>query len=189
MARSTRAIFRNMQGRTRHNFNWDAISQESAVVITAAMFQFSGGIFGAEGRPVLVPEGQEPNVYVTNIGLHGRPRGEAGGVEFLVPTESNAPVDVAMVRCPPSNPVSCCRARSGRRGSGGFRRPGGQRFSRCCSADPVGRNSPGPRGASVTTEQAQNRRGYQSRSAHTSLWLPSCSSIDSFTTKVTCPCV
>ena len=94
MARSTRAIFRNMQGRTRHNFNWDAINQDSAVLITAAMFQFSGGIFGAEGRPVLGPEGQEPNVFVTNIGQHGRAGGEAGGVEFLVHTESNAPVDV-----------------------------------------------------------------------------------------------
>ena len=37
MARSTRAIFRNMQGRTRVNFNWDAISQDSAVVVTAAL--------------------------------------------------------------------------------------------------------------------------------------------------------
>jgi hypothetical protein len=94
MARSTRAIFRNSQGRTRHNFNWDAISQDRAVLITAAMFQFSGGIFGAEGRPVLGSEGQEPNVYVTNIGPHGKPGGEAGGVEFLLHTESNSPVDV-----------------------------------------------------------------------------------------------
>jgi hypothetical protein len=54
----------------------------------------SGGTFGAEGRPVLGPEGQEPNVYMTNIGPHGRQGGEAGGVEFLVHTESNAPVDV-----------------------------------------------------------------------------------------------
>jgi hypothetical protein len=96
MARSTRAIFRNMQGRTRHNFNWDAIQQENAVVITAAMWQFSGGIAGAEGRPVLGPEGQEPNVYVTNIGPHGRPGGEAGGVEFLLHTESSSPVDVVI---------------------------------------------------------------------------------------------
>jgi hypothetical protein len=94
MARSTRAIFRNRQGRTRHNFNWDAISQDRPVVITAAMFQFSGGISGAEGRPVLGPEGQEPNVYVTNIGPHGTPGGEAGGVEFLLHTESSSPVDV-----------------------------------------------------------------------------------------------
>lgn len=94
MTRSTRIIFRNMQGRTRHNYNWDAISQETAVVMTAAMWQFSGGISGATGRPVLGPEGQEPNVYVTNIGPHGSPGGEPGGVEFLLHTESSGPVDV-----------------------------------------------------------------------------------------------
>jgi len=71
MARSQRFILRNMQGRTRHNRNWDAISQESAVIITAAQWQFAGGIFGAAGRPVLGQPGQEPNVYVTNIGPHG----------------------------------------------------------------------------------------------------------------------
>jgi hypothetical protein len=94
MARSTRIIFRNRQGRTRHNFNWDAISQDTAVVMTAAMWQFFGGIAGAAGRPALGPEGQEPNVYVTNIGPHGQPGGEAGGVEFLLHTESSSPVDV-----------------------------------------------------------------------------------------------
>jgi hypothetical protein len=94
MARSQRFIFRNMQGRTRHNRNWDAISQESAVIMTAAMWQFSGGIFGTDGRPVLGDPGHEPNVYVTNIGPHGKPGGEAGGVEFLLHTESNSPVDV-----------------------------------------------------------------------------------------------
>lgn len=94
MARSTRVIFRNMQGRTRANFNWDAISQESAVIITAAGWRFSGGIFGADGRPFLGEEGQEPNIYVTNVGPHGKPGVEAGGVEFLLHTESNSHIDV-----------------------------------------------------------------------------------------------
>jgi hypothetical protein len=94
MARSTRAIFRNMQGRTRVNFNWDAISQDAAVVVTAAMFEFSGGIFGTDGRPAPARRGQEPNVFVTNIGPHGKPGGEAGGVEFLLHAESNAPINV-----------------------------------------------------------------------------------------------
>ncbi|MFC5885758.1 hypothetical protein RMN57_34850 [Kitasatospora sp. CM 4170] len=83
-----------MQGRTRHNHNFDAITQESAVLVTAAMWQFSGGVFGTDGRPVLGEAGHEPNVYVTNIGPHGKPGGEAGGVEFLLHTESNSPVDV-----------------------------------------------------------------------------------------------
>jgi hypothetical protein len=96
MALSTRAIFRNVQGRTRQNFNWDVISQESAVIITAAQWQFFGGAFGAAGRPVLGEPGQENNVYVTNIGPHGKPDpgGEAGGVEFLIHAESNSPIDV-----------------------------------------------------------------------------------------------
>ncbi|MFD0350972.1 hypothetical protein ACFQ0M_42945 [Kitasatospora aburaviensis] len=67
-----------MQGRTRHNHNFDAITQESAVLVTAAMWQFSGGVFGTDGRPVLGEAGHEPNVYVTNIGPHGKPGGEAG---------------------------------------------------------------------------------------------------------------
>lgn len=94
MADSKRFIFRNEQGRTRNNVNWGAISQESAVIITAAQWQFSGGIFGTDGRPVLGEPGQEPNVYVTNVGPHGKPGGEAGGVEFLLHTESNSPIDV-----------------------------------------------------------------------------------------------
>jgi hypothetical protein len=94
MTDSKRFIYRNEQGRTRNNLNWDAISQESAVIITAAQWQFSGGIFGTDGRPVLGEPGQEPNVYVTNIGPHGKPGGEAGGVEFLLHTESNSPIDV-----------------------------------------------------------------------------------------------
>ncbi len=96
MARSSRFVFRGMQGRTRHNRNWDAISQESAVIMTAAQWQFSGGVFGADGRPVLGEPGQEPNVYVTNVGPHGKPGGEAGGVEFLLHTESSSPIDVVI---------------------------------------------------------------------------------------------
>ncbi|MDT0309506.1 hypothetical protein RM780_21460 [Streptomyces sp. DSM 44917] len=96
MARSIRMLYRGRQGRSRHNVNWDAIAQESAVVLTAAQWRFSGGIFGTEGRPVLGEPGQEPNVYVTNVGPHGRPGGEAGGVEFLLHAESNAPIDVVV---------------------------------------------------------------------------------------------
>jgi len=96
MARSDRIILRNMKGTTRHNRNWDAISQESAVVITAAQWQFSGGVFGAAGRPVLGQPGQEPTVHVTNVGPHGKPDpgGEAGGVEFLLHAESDTSIDV-----------------------------------------------------------------------------------------------
>jgi hypothetical protein len=94
MARSIRIIFRNLQGPIRQNWNWDAISQESAVLITAAQWAFSGGTFGSDGRPILGDPGQEPNVYVTNIGPHGKPGGEAGGVEFLIHADSNSPINV-----------------------------------------------------------------------------------------------
>ena len=94
MARSIRIIFRNVQGRRRQNWNWDAISQESAVLITAAQWEFFGGVFGSDGRPILGEPGQESNVYVTNIGPHGKPGGEAGGVEFLIHADSNSAIDV-----------------------------------------------------------------------------------------------
>ncbi|SHG96448.1 hypothetical protein SAMN05444320_11761 [Streptoalloteichus hindustanus] len=48
--------------------------------------------------------GQEPNVYVTNIGAHGKPGVEAGGVEFLLHAESLSPIDVA-VTITVENPV------------------------------------------------------------------------------------
>jgi hypothetical protein len=94
--RSDRFILRNVQGKRRFNRNLGFIQQESAVIITAAQFQFSGGIFGAAGRPILGDPGQEPKVYVTNIGPHGSsaPGGEAGGVEFLIHAESNTPIPV-----------------------------------------------------------------------------------------------
>lgn len=96
MPRSARVIYRNQQGRARKNVNWDAISLDSSVIITAAQWQFAGGVFGAAGRPVLGEPGKEANVYVTNIGPHGQPGVEAGGVEFLLHTESNTPVDVVV---------------------------------------------------------------------------------------------
>jgi hypothetical protein len=92
--RSRRFIFRSVQGKRRFNFVWDAIKLESPVIMTAAQFQFSGGVFGSAGRPVLGNPGQEPKVYVTNIGPHGSPGVEAGGVEFLVHAESNTPIPV-----------------------------------------------------------------------------------------------
>jgi hypothetical protein len=66
MARSIRVLYRGVQGRVRRNFNWPPITEKSAVVITAAEYRLSGGIFGTDGRPLL----GEANVYVTNIGPH-----------------------------------------------------------------------------------------------------------------------
>jgi hypothetical protein len=90
MARSIRVLYRNVQGRVRRNFNWPPITQNSAVVITAAEWSFAGGLFGLTvGRPNL----GAANVYVTNIGPHN-PEGGSGGVEFHLHVDWEAPLNV-----------------------------------------------------------------------------------------------
>jgi hypothetical protein len=90
MAQTLRVFYRGVQGRQRTNLNWSPISEKSTVIITAAEWHPSGGIFGlSEGRYNL----GDANVYVTNIGPHGD-QSEAGGVEFYVHADSGAPVDV-----------------------------------------------------------------------------------------------
>ncbi len=89
MAQSIRILYRGMQGRVPINFNWPPIHKNSAVIVTAAEYRLSGGIFGTEGRPHL---GAAP-VYVTNIGPHD-PEGGDGGVEFMLHVEWDSPLDV-----------------------------------------------------------------------------------------------
>lgn len=90
MAHSIRVLYRGVQGRVRRNFNWPPITQNSAVVITAAEWSFAGGTFGPTvGRPNL----GAANVYVTNIGPHN-PEGGPGGVEFLLHVDWDSPLDV-----------------------------------------------------------------------------------------------
>lgn len=90
MAHSIRILYRGIQGRVRCNFNWAPINKNSAVVITAAEWSFSGGIFGPTvGRPNL----GEANVYVTNIGPHD-PEGGDGGVEFHLHADWDSPLNV-----------------------------------------------------------------------------------------------
>ena len=93
MAQSIRILYRAQQGTIRHNFNWDPIKLDSAVIVTAAEFtpQFGGSFGGPKtlGRPNL----GAANVYVTNIGPHG-PEPDAGGVEFLLHVDWDSPLDV-----------------------------------------------------------------------------------------------
>ncbi len=90
MAQSIRILYQGVQGRVRRNFAWPPITQKSAVVITAAEWLPSGGIFGlTAGRPHL----GEANVYVPNIGPHD-PEGGDGGVEFHLHVDNPDPVDV-----------------------------------------------------------------------------------------------
>jgi hypothetical protein len=91
MARIRRLLSKDVQGRVRHNYNWDAINEDSTVIITAGEWQAQGGVFGAEGRFLL----GEASVYVTSICPHGDGN-EAGGVEFHVHVDWEQPLNVML---------------------------------------------------------------------------------------------
>jgi hypothetical protein len=93
MSESIRVVYRQMQGRCRINYNWPPISRTSAVLITAA--EWGPGRDPSEplpGRPNL----GAANIYVTNIGPHGDPGGEAGGVEFYLHVDWDSPLNVVV---------------------------------------------------------------------------------------------
>ena len=91
MARSIRVFYTGQHGKgIRKNFNWPPINQKSAVLITAAEFQFPGGLGGLESiRPNLGAAA----IWVTNVGAHGAGT-EAGGVEFLLNVDWPSPLNV-----------------------------------------------------------------------------------------------
>ena len=89
MSRSIRLLYRSQQGRIRKNYNWDAITKRSAVIITAAEWAAGRDPVDDTGRPLL----GEANIYVTNIGPHD-PEGEAGGVEFYLHVDWGSPLHV-----------------------------------------------------------------------------------------------
>jgi len=92
MSQSIRVVYRQAQGRIRANFDWPPISRTSAVLITAAEWE-PGALnpnLPLPGRPHL----GEANVYVTNIGPHSDPGGEAGGVEFYLHVDWASPLNV-----------------------------------------------------------------------------------------------
>lgn len=92
MARSIRVIYRQVKGRMRCNFNWEGLSESSAVVITAAEWAPGRDPFDSPpGRPHL----GEANVYVTNIGPHD-PEGGHGGVEFHLHVDWDSPLNVVV---------------------------------------------------------------------------------------------
>ena len=93
-ARSIRVLHRGQQGTIRHNFNWPPINLDSAVVITAAEFAPQFGGFGGGPKTLGWPLLGAANVYVTNVGPHGVPGVEAGGVEFLLHVDWPSPLDV-----------------------------------------------------------------------------------------------
>jgi hypothetical protein len=93
MSQSIRVIYQQVQGRVGRNFNWPPISRLSAVLITAAEWQAGTDPFEPEpGKPIL----GDANVYVTNIGPHGDPGGEAGGVGFYLHVDWGSPLNVVV---------------------------------------------------------------------------------------------
>jgi len=94
MAQSIRVLYRGQQGTIRKNFNWSPIKLDSAVIITAAEFNFvAGGLAGFGPKTLGRPNLGAANVYVTNIGPHG-PEPDTGGVEFLLHVDWGSPLDV-----------------------------------------------------------------------------------------------
>jgi hypothetical protein len=86
-------VYRQVQGRIPVNVNWPPISRLSAVLVTAA--EWKPGTDPTEpepGRPHL----GDANLYVTNIGPHGDPGGEAGGVEFYLHVDNGPPLDAVV---------------------------------------------------------------------------------------------
>jgi hypothetical protein len=96
MARSTRVLYRGVQGRVRRNFNWPPINLDSPVIITAAEFAPQFGGLGGGPKTLGRPHLGEANVYVTNVGPHGVAGAEAGGVEFHLHVDFGSPLDVVV---------------------------------------------------------------------------------------------
>lgn len=93
MSQTMRVFYRAQQGRIRKNVNWGPITAKSTVLITAAEWRPSGGIFSAEvGRYHL----GEADVYVTNVGPHDDEGGGMGGVEFHLHVNWDSPLDVVV---------------------------------------------------------------------------------------------
>jgi hypothetical protein len=96
MARSIRILYRGQHGTIRKNFNWDPINLDSTVIITAAEFTPAFGGLGGGPKTLGRPNLGLANVYVTNVGPHGRAGVEAGGVEFLLHVDWNSPLDIVV---------------------------------------------------------------------------------------------
>jgi hypothetical protein len=94
MVQSIRVLYRQQKGTVRVNFNWAPIHLDSAVIITAAEFTTHFGGLGGGPKTLGRPNLGAANVYVTNVGPHGVPGGEAGGVEFLLHVDWGTPLDV-----------------------------------------------------------------------------------------------
>jgi hypothetical protein len=100
VAQTCRQYWWNLQGRSRLNFNWDAIDHDSVVLVSASEY---------------VPDGEDPahsprfvgsaNISVDNISPHGPPFDPNHGVTFIVTVDWGSPLhvvtDITVLDAPP----------------------------------------------------------------------------------------
>jgi hypothetical protein len=82
-----RAVYRNIHGRVRANFNTEAIKETSVVLITAAQREALG-----DWPPHRIVG--DTNVWVSNIAPHGPPKDPNNGVTFILNVDSGEPLNV-----------------------------------------------------------------------------------------------
>ena len=100
MPSSVRQYWRDLQGRTSLNFNWDAINHDSVVAVTAS--EFNPDPNDPSHSPRFVGDA---TITVENISPHGPPFDGNHGVTFVVNVDWGAPLnvvtDITVLDAPP----------------------------------------------------------------------------------------
>lgn len=101
MAQSKRLLYYGVKGRWRLNYNWDAITATSVVLVQACEWSMGDeGVVDPDSMNFDPRTGRtwlgDADVFVTNVGVHGAPRSEAGGVEFYLHSHPTTPLHVCV---------------------------------------------------------------------------------------------
>ncbi len=100
MPSSVRQYWRDLQGRTSLNFNWDAINHDSVVAVTAS--EFNPDPNDPSHSPRFVGDA---TITVENVSPHGPPFDGNHGVTFVVNVDWGAPLnvvtDITVLDAPP----------------------------------------------------------------------------------------
>lgn len=100
MPQTVRQYWMNLHGRVPLNFNWDAINNNSVVLIAAAEYNVDAQNPGASPRFV-----GAANITVSNVSPHGPPYDGNHGVTFVVtidwPQPINIVTDITVLDAPP----------------------------------------------------------------------------------------
>ncbi len=89
MAQPCRQYWWNLQGRSRLNFNWDAIDHDSVVLISASEYRPDDGDPSHSPRFV-----GDATIRVRNVSPHGPPFDTHHGVTFVVTVDRDEPLHV-----------------------------------------------------------------------------------------------